>query len=68
MNIEEWLRIADGWRDTDEAPGELIRALASAVTRVQERHKSDGSPTFPWCWECDTNYPCPTVRALNGEG
>lgn len=35
MTIEEWLRIADGWRDTDEAPGELIRALAAEVERLR---------------------------------
>lgn len=65
MTIDEWLRVADGWRDTDEAPGELIRALASAVAQVQNLHKSDDSEQFPWCWECDTDYPCPTRRALD---
>jgi hypothetical protein len=35
MTIEEWLRMAEGWRDTDEAPGELIRALAAEVERLR---------------------------------
>jgi hypothetical protein len=46
MDIEEWLAVAAGWRDTDEAPGELIRALAAEVERLREVTAGDGARIF----------------------
>lgn len=60
-----------------QAVPELLDALDKAEARikaVRELHQSDGhepercgrANCFPSCAECVYDYPCPTIRALDG--
>lgn len=39
----------------------------NAVKRVRELHKDNVFLSFPICVHCDDSYPCPTIKALDGE-
>lgn len=43
--------------------GDLNR-MQQAIQRVRELHFQD-EPN--WCFHCDDLYPCPTIKALDGE-
>lgn len=46
---------------------EIIAAL-EAVERVRELHTRESAPgQTDWCWHDSCDYPCPTIRALDGE-
>lgn len=42
------------------------RAL-DALDAVLALHANDPTSYVPWCSACDYSYPCPTVRAIEGE-
>jgi len=46
------------------------RAALEAIGRVRELHKriAVGLPRFLRCNVCDEEWPCPTLRAIDGEG
>lgn len=53
--------------DTTAVPGdEPWGELADRVERVLALHVSSGG-SLNYCKECTRPYPCPTVRALEGE-
>lgn len=53
----------------------IIKALtlSAAIQRVRELHQSIFEPIMEsqigahWCTGCDEPYPCPTIKALDGE-
>ena len=41
-----------------------------AIKRVRELHKAydhEGFTISKRCLECDNDYPCPTIKALDGD-
>ena len=39
-----------------------------AIERVRELHiKEKDNPNAEWCQECFAKYPCPTIKALDGD-
>jgi hypothetical protein len=53
--LELWSDHVD-WQDGEE--------MARRLRRVAELHR----PLNDWCWHCEAIGPCPTYRALQGEG
>jgi hypothetical protein len=61
-----------GWTNAD------MELLAARVERVLARHRvhlaqvEDGLGQYEtgaaWCEECQSKWPCPTARILDGEG
>lgn len=45
-----------------------MMTLTNAVTRVRELHKRqvNSLPNSEVCAACYDNYPCPTIKALDG--
>ena len=51
--------------------GDQFVAMAKAILRVRELHVpcscEEACVTYPTCKECALNYPCDTIKALDGE-
>jgi len=54
-----------------EGLAEQYIEMAKAIHRVRELHQTDFCPpeccSHKVCNECVNNYPCPTIRILDGE-
>ena len=46
--------------------GDLIKALSSVV-KVHFINPDPVSISAVECWACDTEYPCPTIKAIEKE-
>lgn len=44
----------------------LVNDQANAIQRVQDLH-TEMNNNFNACQECLLNYPCPTIKALDGD-
>jgi hypothetical protein len=46
-----------------------VDALAERVEKVLARHvrEETSAPAVSYCFHCEYEWPCPTVRLLNGE-
>ena len=47
-----------------------IKELKAAVERVRQLHRTgpgDPTPGGSICWCCGSTWPCPTIKALDGE-
>ena len=49
-----------------------IQELKAVIQRVRELHTQSGEVhvlggSMPICFGCRTFYPCPTIKALDGE-
>jgi hypothetical protein len=57
------------WNDEDTfvvtEAGQLLRKANEALARVRELHYE--YPDTGDCAECNHIYPCPTIKALDGE-
>jgi hypothetical protein len=53
------LNIDDVLRSNDE--------MSEAIQRVRELHQDNVLLDLPKCIHCDEPYPCPTIKALDGE-
>ena len=71
--VEDWHR--DRWTGVCESPEEVVRELKqaqAAIQRVRELHgrlevTGLSGPSFV-CLECyDAEWPCATIRALDGD-
>lgn len=49
-----------------EAMWNTVKTLIAKIERVREVHKSYGIH-LPFCEVCIEDYPCPTIKALEGE-
>ena len=67
--VEDWHR--DRWTGVCESPEEVVRELKqaqAAIQRVRELHYNTATHhPSGCCSECGGTYPCPTVRALDGD-
>lgn len=55
-----WLQVH---RDVIEEAAERLRAIA----QVRDLHQGEPLMDFEWCDRCDSQWPCDTIRALDGE-
>ena len=70
--VEAWLRAhpratlasGEGWALVEEI--DRLRAAIKRARTLHGRHKCC-FVCQPQCIECDVAYPCPTLRALDGE-
>lgn len=51
---------------------ELIqyKEMREAIQRVRKLHSPIQDKfvvTLSWCFSCEQDYPCPTIKALDGE-
>ena len=77
QRVEDWLRrhptatLASGegavlLAEIDRQSAEIGK-LRAAILRVWRQHHRGAKGMEGTCMACDHNYPCPTLRALDGE-
>lgn len=55
-----------GWHNCAESPERRIEWIEAGLARLHARELA-GLPSHYWCALCRTDWPCQTMRILEGE-